>query len=327
MKFDITQQPVFTTLITTLIISAVGMFALLHLEPSTFDLVESPSLLGHVVSDFQLSHPTFAACIAAVVIFLAALWLGRIIAVSNLYSLNTSIQLQTLTILMWSSAIGDKFLLSSLITALTAYALGSVLLSVRNIEHGNTFNAALALSLLLTLYTPSVVLWPFIPIILIIKGITLRELIIAVAGLLLPISGVLYIYWLVGADFVQTAQSLYQMLMSDSQLFEVNSIPLFSTIIFGLSLLLTLLSLLLITGNIHKTMARIKISVVTLIAAALTLLIPSASGLTAPLLAPGLGLFAAFGMALLRGYKANIVYLLFLLLLLASFFIPLDLPL
>ncbi len=324
MKFDITQQRAFSTLVTIIIMSILGVMALLRIEAAASNIIVSDSLLGGFISEFQHSHTPLSAIVAAVAILYSSIWLGHIVSQLNLFGLNTSIQLYVISALFWCIIYGDDFLLSTAVATLMTQATGYLLRAVRsnnNLSH--IFNAALSLSIIPTLYTSSAIVWGILPIMLIIMGVTFREAIITLVGLALPCLAVLYFYWLHGAEFVDTARSIYAIFMEDSNLFEITEIALFKGSTIALALLLSILSIFWLEGNIHRNQVRLIVCAALSMGAMLSLLSPSANMLTLPLLAPPLAILTSYAMASMRGVVANSVYFLLLILLLAELFYPL----
>lgn len=322
MKFDITQQSAFTTLVTIFVMGVIGFFALVNQPTLSADFSISDSLLGGYITDFQNSHTTLSAFFAAIIIFISTTRLGRIVSGLKVYGSATSIHIFVISSVAWCTIQGGNFLLATLLTALLACAIGSMLKAVRSTGLENIFNASLALSLLPTLYLPSIILWLPMPFIILFIGATFRELIVAIVGLLLPAAITLYIFWLCGASFVGTIEECVVMFMQGSSLVEIDVIQVFRVSLLVVAMLLALISTFWVGDNIPRTRARLVIIIILLIATLATFIIPSANLASLSLVAPPLALLAAFGMAHMRGLISNIIYILFWLLLLASLFTP-----
>ncbi len=328
MKFDITQQSPFISLVTLFFISVVGVFALVGIDPVGVDTVVGGSLLDGFGVEFQRTCPVGSAIIASGLIVSSSIWLGYIISMQNLYGVSTSIQLFVICALLWCATLGESYLLPAIVAALSVQVVGSLLRSVRSNNYsGYILNASLSLSLLPALYAPSVVMLLFLPIFWIIIGVTLRELIVSLVGALLPFGWVVYLFWLCGHDFMATLSDFGSMVMTPMGLFEIGDLPLFQTVIVAISLLISLLSLLFISGANPHIRRRFMIVTVLGISSLLSIVVPSATLLSVALAAPALALLTSLGLVQLRGVATNTLYFVYLVLLVASMFIPLYLHL
>ncbi len=327
MKFDITRQSIFSVLLTLVVMSVVGLCALVNIESSEGVIYLTESLLGEPIVQLQRSHPTLSAIFSAIAVLSSAVWLGRVATVFNLYGISTTIQLFITGSLMWCAVACEEYLLASIIASLTSLAIGHMLRIVKVKDLADTFNAWIALSLLPLIYPPSVVMWLSLPIILITTDASLRVAIVSIVGLLLIPLATIYIYWLCGADFLATLASNVDMLTANANLLSTATIPIFQTAMLGISALLAIISLVWIGGLIHRTRVRFTIIFTLILCAACTIFIPSFTMLSLPLLAPPLALAASFALARLRGIVATITYILFIILLLLLMFSPIYLPL
>ncbi|MFI3263948.1 MAG: hypothetical protein SNG38_00025 [Rikenellaceae bacterium] len=328
MKFNITRQRALPALITLFFTCLLGMYALIMGEPVALSLPASESILGGYISGFQADYPLWAAVISTLFIFIATVKIGRFVSQNNLYSTATNIQIPLLGVFYWATCYGDDFLLSTLVAMLCTQALMGFMLSVRNESHlAPIFNASILLSFLPMFYTSAVAFWVVLPVILILISATLREWIIAFCGLLLPFAMLSYIYWLCGFEILFVGESMLSMLLSPAHLFSLTTIMPFHLAISALGLLLSLLSLLWIGSDVHKRRVRLQITVAIFFASLLSLISPSATLLTLPLMAPMSAILASLSVSMLSARAANIIYTLLFILLLLSLFMPLYLEL
>ncbi len=316
------------SLITLFITCLVGMFSLIVRDYGGVTIQSSGSLLGGYITDFQLSHRILSAIITGFVIFLLSINLGRLISRSNLYSTTTHIQIPLLGMVLWAVCLNDEFLLSAVLAAFSAQIVGGFLLSVRNgLVLGPLFNASLLLSILSLLYPPAVIMWAAVPLSLIFINVTSREWIVSFLGLLLPVATLSYIYWMGGADFLYVGRTMVELFLASSSLLSLSAILPFRFTIVVIMVLLALLSLLWSGGDIHKSRVRLQIIIVMFLSALATLVIPSATLLTLPLMTPMCVVLASLALVNLSGGITNFVYFLTLILVMLSFFMPLTLAL
>ncbi len=326
-KFDITQQQPFTSLLTLFACSIVGCVMLcsgLHGEVVS---ISADSPLGFYISKFQHGYPILSSVITAATILFSAMWFGRVASMQNLFGRSTSIHLPILGVLYWCVVLNSEYLLSAAILFLMTQAIGTIMLSVRsNNSIPSLFNAAMALSLLPMLYSPAAVLWLSLPLLLISMGVTFREWIVAVIGLVTPFVATIYIYWLCGGEFLDSFVVFYDKLFTDPDWSISDNMLLFRTICFGMAVILSLLSTLWMSDLVHRTRVRLELAVILLVAATTSIIFPSASLLTFCLVAPPVALLTSFTLVRMRGIVANSIYFVLLILLLLALFTPIYIP-
>ncbi len=328
MKFNIIRQQVLPSLLTLFVTCLVGMFSLLAREYVGVGLDSGSSMLGAYITDFQNNHRVWSAIITSLVIFLLSLNLGGLISRSNLYSTTTHIQIPLLGMVLWAACLNEQYLLSVLLAAFSAQVIGGFLVSVRNgLVLAPLFNASMLLSILSLLYPAAVVLWLAVPICLIFINVTGREWIVSLLGLLLPLATLSYIYWMLGEEFLFVSRTMLGLLLTPSSLFALGAILPYRFLIVATMLLLALFSLLWAGGDIHKSRVRLQIIIVMFFASVATIVVPSATLLTLPLLAPMCVVLASLALVNLSASVVNVVYFMTLALLFLSFFFPQVLPL
>ncbi len=327
MKFDITQQQPFPSLVTLFCISVLGVCALFFGEHTLFDLTISDSILGGYISVFQASHNTLSIVISTAIIFFVALRLSLVASMFNIFGATTSIHLPLLGVLLWSVVLSGEYLLSSILVLLMSLCIIELILAVRNnspVSH--IFNASLWLSLLPFLYNAAVGLWVAVPLILIFIGATWREWVASLSALIVAAGGISYIYWLTGEDIEYVGERILEILSSPT--FEFNdTIMLFRVVILLLTVVLSLLSLLWFGSGVPRTRARLNIIFTLFVVTLSTVVIPSSSPLSLVIAAPMIALLTTLAMVRMRGGVVNIIYFSLLTLLLLAIFTPLYLPL
>ncbi|MFR9523835.1 MAG: hypothetical protein SNH94_04600 [Rikenellaceae bacterium] len=327
LKFDITQQQVFTSIVTLFLLSVAGCWALCSGYHSPVAFPTNVSLLGGWISSFQLQHPLWSSILTSALIFFSSIRLGHIVSILNLYATATSIQLPIIGMLMWCVTLGEDYLVSALITSVSAYYLGRLMLAARsNTYLGHIFDISFFISLLPLLYAPSVMLWLSALLILVQMGMTLREWLISLVGFLLSLVVTSYIFWLCGYDFLYAAQQFQDQLFGYSNVLSFNTLLLFRAIFFLIALLLALISVVWVGESIPKNKIRLSMCLTLIFTLPATYLLPSANMLTFSLVAPAVAVMSSFAIAHLRGLAANIIYFALLLLLLLAMFTPQYLP-
>ncbi len=328
MKFNVTQQQVFPSLVTLFITSAMALYALLSGGDSRVELIPNESLLYGYIAWFQTSHIVWSAIIATLLIFISATSMGRIVSTQNIYGRTTSIQIPLLGVLLWSVSLGGDFLLSAVVIFIFSQVTGGLLSAMRvNSYMGHLFNASLALAVLPTIYPSALLMWGVMPLVLIFGRFTLREWIAMVVGLLLPIALLSHIYWLAGHYPLFVVHSILEGLLRESNIFHLENLIPLRMAIWGVGILLSWLSVVWFGRATHRSRLRLSIVMLLLFASLLTLLSPSATLVSFTMAAPTIAILSSLTMTLLPARMANIIYSLLFVLLFAAMFIPLYLPL
>ncbi len=332
MKLDITNQKLFTSLTTLLVVATLGTIATTQGEFTPLEMVGSPSLLGGFVDNFESRHRIWAIIISSVITLSSSISLGRVMTAFNIFDRACFIQLPVAGVIAWSVGQSDAYLTSALILYLAVNFIRSIFKGVRNDNRGSLehlFNSAMLLSLLPTFYSPAIILWGVIPITLLVMGVTLREWIVMLVGLITPPLIILYLSWLCGNEFLYPAHLFLSLLQFDTNMLHPGVLPLFDGVIIGVLLICSVIGVVIvaISESVHRIKVRQRIVVVLFIAGLVTILAPSANVNTLTLLTPALAVLTSITLVRIRGLFATIVYSLLLLLFILSEFIPLYLSL
>lgn len=285
-------------------------------DPNTAEtcVVSSP---GKLLTRFQTAFPGWSRWIGALLILFTGMSAGRLTVRLNLYSVGTCLAIPLFAAIACGLAVGDDYL-----TAFTASALLALVLKnyARSFCNGFGFDAIFRASLylgLLPLVNPATVpLILLLPLAALLFRRTLREVAVAIAGVLLPIVTLCYINWGAGGGFSAPVTALSHSFLAGSPLSLFTAMPPGSLALLGGILLLDVLALLFFLSDIYAvgTKARFvlifNISILVLTAALLCG--PSATeGLIALVAVPSAVLLPFMFVRIHRGI-ALILYLLLL---------------
>ena len=297
MKFDIARQPLVPAFLTLAALAYAAMRgaaeygldpALLNgaaaIHPATAVSPEAALL------QFQTSHPVWARWIAGLLILFTGMCAGRMTIRYNLYSVGTCLAIPLYGAIVCGLAVGSDYL-----PAFTAAAL--LALSVKNFARSfcngygfdAIFRASLYLGLLPFISTAALPLLLILPPAVLLFRRTLREAVVAVAGVLLPAFTICYINWGAGGEFLTLLGGIF---------------------VLDLLALLFFLSDIYAVGTKSRTILIYNISVLVLTAAVLC----------GPAATPGAAAFAALPSAVLLPFMfvrihRGVALLLYLLLL------------
>ena len=278
MKFDIARQPLvpaFLTLAALAVVAmwnaggpAVSMAVQAGHAAGTVDIgrnaagalaVSSP---GELLAQFQAAHPVWARWIAGLLMLFTGMSVGRLTVRYNLYSVGTSLAIPLYGAIACGLAVGGDCLTTFAASALLALATKNFCRSYCN---GFGFDAIFRASLYIGL----------LPLAVMLFRRTLREVAVAVAGLLLPALTLCYVNWAAGGEFLAPVAEPGSAFIAGTPLSLFLSTPVQNLVLPGAVFLLDLTALLFFLSDIHAlgTKPRLififNISVLLLTAAAL----------------------------------------------------------
>ena len=250
-------------------------------EPHDRMMIRFP---GEWLADFEAHHPGGARWIGGLLILFTGLCIGRLTARNNLYSVGTCLAIPLYGILLCGIGNG-AFLSSCAAPALLALATKNYARSFRN---GFGFDAIFRASLYLGLLPLAVQLFRR----------TLRELTVALAGVLLPLFVLCYINWGAGGDFAAPLLLLGRLLTCGPLPTPEALLPLPKLLFAGAAIVLGLLSTLFVFADRYAVGTKprfiLLFACITLILACGSLCSPAATAETVTLLAVPVTLLLPF---------------------------------
>jgi len=205
MKFDLTRQTVVPAFLTLAALAATAVYA----PGAEMSVVPAPGpdalwMPGELLLRFQTAFPGWSQAIAALLIIVTGTRTGHIPVRYNLHTAKTCLTLPLFGIIACGLSVGHA--------GLYAFACALLLiLSVRNFCRAYSpnfafdaiFRGALYLGTLIILCPKTLPLVLLLPLALVQFHRTLRESIVAAAGLLLPPLALCYADWGAGHPFLE----------------------------------------------------------------------------------------------------------------------------
>lgn len=251
MKFNIARQQLVPALLTLTAITALVMWkAPLGGEPRP-ELLSVPThgrlaipTPEELLGGFQCAHPVWARWIGAFVMLFTGMSLGRLTLRYNLYSVGTC-----LAIPLYGAITAGLFTGEALLTPLAAAML--LALAVKNYARSYCngygfdalFRASLYLGMLPLIVPAALPLVLLLPLAIVLFHRTLRETVVALAGLLLPILLFCYLNWGAGGEFLTPFILPAETFAAGSPWMAARSIPMQNLVALGVTLLLDLIAL------------------------------------------------------------------------------------
>lgn len=197
---NLVRQPLLPALSTLLLLICV---MLSQADGSGADSApEASTLLGGLLVRFQMLWPGWARFFAGAALLIAGLQLGRLPIRYSLYTFRTCIGMPLFGVAVGIVALSPAYLAECIAALLFALASKHFCASFRTNGYGfgGSFRAAFCLGLLPLVVPGCEVLWLLIPVAMLLFRRTLRELVVAMAGLILPLLAACYLSWAAGRD-------------------------------------------------------------------------------------------------------------------------------
>lgn len=211
MKFDIARQPLVPAFLTLFALALTAMCT-----PAVQSVVdpgaaasgaagagsEAVPLLGGLLAHFQGAYPGWSRLLAGFIILFTGMCTGRITIRYNLYTVGTCLAIPLYAIIACGIFIGPDYLAGFTASMLLALAGKNYCRSFCNgYGFDAIFRASLYLGALPLVYAPALPLLLLLPLALLLFRRTLREVAVALAGVLLPVLTLCYIGWGAGDAF------------------------------------------------------------------------------------------------------------------------------
>lgn len=323
---NLTRQPLLVAFPT---LFAVLVLVLLRKQEMSFapeTAAAVPGLVEGWVIQFQHAFEKVAWGIWFLLQVVAALTLGRMGLRHNLYAGNTLLSVPLYGIIACGIFLSDNFLTGGLIAFLLTRAMRNFCVSYRNgYTFSSLFRGALYLGMLAMLYLPALPLVLLAPLIIILFKRTLRETIVTLVGLLLPLGALCYLHWAFTGMAGVPLQQIASMFASPERfhLFQEASPVLIAQLVVILAA--TLWALFYYLSDIYaatsKARAILTAHVWLFLIAIATPAMPAATANTLILMAVPMSILLPFLFVRLKRSMANALYLVIVTLFLAHLFL------
>lgn len=257
MKFDIARQPLVPAILTLMVLAASAMYWV-DLPPAAAETRSSTDGLtilmpGALFADFQSDYPVWSRLIAGFLIFFTGMCTARVAIRFNLYSVSTCISVPLYAIIACGLGTGDDYLASFFASALLALSVKNFCLSYSNgYKFDPIFRASLYLGALIILYIQALPLLLLLPFTVLLFRRTLRETIVALTGLLLPLLLLCYANWGAGGIFTAPLVQLGRDFITGVPLHLFISLPISTLALLGAIFLLTLFAVIFFLTHIYS---------------------------------------------------------------------------
>lgn len=200
MNADIARQSLITAFLTLTAVAVTALYTGQGGSAGASDHISSA--LGDPIFAFQLGYPAWSRFLALLCVLCTGLSLGRVSVRYNLYAGKCYLAIPLFGMAACGIVCSPEYLTQYLSALLLALSFKHFCLSFRNgYGFSNLFRASLYLGLLCLISTPATPLMLLTPLVVFLFRRTLRELVVALFGLLLPVFALCYIAWALGDPF------------------------------------------------------------------------------------------------------------------------------
>lgn len=217
MILDVARHKLPEAVITLVIIALATVVCNIAMPSSEAAATTAP--LGIAIAEFQQSHNIISALLGFVLIFRLSMMVTRMAVRSHLYDVNSfgAMSIVPLAIMALTTP-GDA--LSTIVVAMLAVeAMRRLFYAFSSEQRMNAiFTAMLAMGAMPLMDSALFVVILALPLIIVALRCSLRDLIIAVVGMVLPIFIYAYVVWCSGGAFTDTIAMLYHNMLEPSQL-------------------------------------------------------------------------------------------------------------
>ncbi len=323
---NMTRQPLLIAFPTLVLLLGGILMRKLGVSFTPEQMVAFQTLPAEWIALFQAAYPRVAWALWFLCHTVVALTLGRMGIRHNLYAGSSLLAVPLYAVLACGIFVGDDYLASALSALILARAMRNFCVACRN---GYAFSALFRGALYLGL-VPLITLsaWPLLlmlPLVTFLFKRTLREWIVALVGVVLPLGLLLYAHWAVTADYRMPWERMVQGLTAESGLSLFADASILLVVQLVVMLAATLWALFYYLSDIYaatsKARAILTAHLWLFLLCSVSLALPGASVGNLALLAIPMAMLLPFLFVRLKRSWANSLYALMLLLVIARIFI------
>lgn len=162
------------------------------------------AFLGAMLDALQADAPRAARWCSAIIYFIAGWVVGQVVRVRDLYPVRTTLSIPLYGLTACAVVLPGSTLAAAAASLVFAAAVRGCFEVCRDgYAFSPVFFAAFCAGLLPMIYAPALPLAVVVPLALLVFKRPAREAIVALAGLMLPVAAVSYVWWGAGHDFMQ----------------------------------------------------------------------------------------------------------------------------
>lgn len=253
MKTDIVRQPLIPAFLTLLCLVVIAIYASLTQKAVSVEGIASAT--GPVeawLRGLQSSYPVWSIIASGFFVLLAGTLTGQLTTRNNLYATNTCLSIPLYGIVACQIFLSGEFLPASLASLMLILAIKNYSRTFsNNIGFGEIFRGSLYLGLTPLFYAPCLALILIIPVVVVLSKPSFRKLIIATAGLILPVLTTCYVLWAIGGEFTGQLVALKESILHLQPFKQLIEAPIYEIAWLIFVSVLNLIALLLFFTNMY----------------------------------------------------------------------------
>lgn len=252
--------------------------------------------------------------LAGIMLFVAAIIVNRAAVKVGLFGGFSSLPVSLFGFISCTILLSPNILTAATASLLTA---SGVIFLIRSLQFMNDkeslFTGCLLLGCSAVAYHPCFVLAAIIPMAIFIFPLSVRRIIIAITGYLLPLLGASYLNWYMGGEITDLALNIYKSLSGGFLWFSLSPLPIF-TLAIGTIFVFVLIYGIMV-GIFHRysllvpVRKTVQIMLCMLIISTLSLLLVGNRVTMLPTIAVPAAIIAAFALDRMTPRWANIIYI------------------
>lgn len=236
----IRQTPAASILLMLLLVTIV--FVRFTLAPYGDELiVGGVATLGELVDRFQSAYPILGWIISALIVTINGFYIGKTASSLGLYAQRTTITIPLFVIISCGIFIATESLAVAIATLFSVqmmrYLCGGY---VRGTDLNFAFYAGLCAGTAPLFYASTTTFLLLLPVAIMMFGLSWREIVVMIAGALLPLAATSYIGWLCGGEFTAPVITLYEAIIGNYGYTPWGSESVVALIMMGVILFATL---------------------------------------------------------------------------------------
>ena len=316
---DLIRQPLPVATLTFLVIVAAAFTRALSLTYFSGTVPALCAPLGQYTAAIRTTMPVVAAVASGFMIVWAGLLTGRNSIRAELYTQRCYLAMPLFGVAGCGVILNNDFLTQSLVLLLLTMASRNFYNSFhRHYCFDRMFRGALCIGTIPLIYAPGIVLWLLVPLVVWLFRRTLRESIVAVAGLLLPLFFTCFGYWAADSGFLTPVNTIVDALQrSAGPILHAENTPL-PLILSGLILFLLFCAVASLLFNIYQLSTKprniLLYNIYLLVITVGICFLPGSTTISLTLTAPAIATLLPLVLTRINGIIASAFYLVIIVL-------------
>ena len=265
--------------------------------------------------------------VSCIMLFIAGVVVNRATVKAGIFGGFSSLPVSVYGFLGCGVLLSPNMVVASTLALLMAVVTMFLLYSMQNMrDKESLFTAALFMGIMPLVYPPTVAFVLILFVAIFVGPLSLRQIIIALAGYLIPFAGMSYLHWYLGNPISEIALNMWAAIIHPATKITLEPMPVLTLVIVAELVLVLLHGFAVGVNNRFTMLVPVRKSVqlsswFLVVALATLLLVPGCSVTVIPAVAIPATVIFSFSLDRMESKLANIFYLTMVLLMLVHLFI------